>query len=61
MSGKTSKSLKAQNLIAGKVIGKVFPCPKTIGKEFTCQYYRPAWKNRTDIKNVLEEKMTKVK
>ncbi|KAF6023749.1 hypothetical protein EB796_017923 [Bugula neritina] len=39
----------------------MFPCPKTIGENFTCQYYRPAWQNRSDIKNVLEERMTRIR
>ncbi|KAF6023750.1 hypothetical protein EB796_017924 [Bugula neritina] len=59
-----SKKLEAtgQNLlIKGERTVKMFPCPRTIGEKFTCQYYRPAWKNRTDIKNVLEERMTRIK
>jgi len=50
-----------KRLVRGERTVEMFPCPKTIGENFTCQYYRPEWQNRTNIKNVLEERMTRIR
>ena len=51
----------SERLIKGLPLTKMFPCPEPIGAAHNCQYYSYDWENKTDIGQLLTERMSLIK
>ena len=50
-----------EKLIKGLPLTKMFPCPEPIGAAHNCQYYSYDWENKTDIGQLLTNRMSLIK
>lgn len=50
-----------RRLIDGDSTVDLFPCPAEIAVNFSCQFYKPDWKDKDDIEEVLSERIRHVR
>lgn len=50
-----------RRLINGEPTVDLFPCPAVIAVNFSCQYYKPDWKDEGDLEKVLSKRIRHVK
>ena len=51
----------SERLIKGLPLTKMFSCPEPIGAAHNCQYYSYDWENKTDIGQLLTNRMSLIK
>lgn len=50
-----------ENTIKGLPSNRLFKCPDSIGGGFLCQRYTPDWVKQKDTRQLLKERMIKIR